>query len=144
MINDEADEEEYEEWDENYHPPMSSYQVIFHPEDPRCFILVVNWYDDFAYSTVYHLHVRCQKKYDKTIHSLFENWFTPDTEDEDGSQELTNEDQEFIDHYNLGTYVYEWDKTKITDEVAARLEEAENFYLLAVKAIHDKKIAPIL
>ncbi|MCH5584503.1 ankyrin repeat domain-containing protein [Shimazuella sp. AN120528] len=145
VINDDEDEEEeyYEEWNENYQPPLSSYQVIFHPQDPRCFILLVSWYDDFAYRSVYHLHVRCEKKYREMIQSLFEDWFKGDEEADVGPSEFTKEDQEFVEHYKLGTYVYEWDKTNISDEIAARLEEVEKYYLAAVKTIHDKKIAPI-
>jgi hypothetical protein len=85
-----------------------------------------------------HEDHRCEKKYGETINSIFENWFNPEEH-----VALIEEDFDFIKHYKLGTYVYEWDKTKETDEVAKRLEEAENFYLSAVKAIHDKNIAPI-
>jgi ankyrin repeat protein len=138
LPKEEEEEEIYEEWDENYQPPLSDYQVIFHPKDPRCFILMVSWYDDFAYSTVYHLHVRCKKKYGSTIKELFENWFPSSSE-----EEWTDDDFEMIKHYKLGTYLYEFDQSEKTEEEIERLNEVEHYYLEAVKEIHKNKIAPV-
>ncbi|MXQ55441.1 ankyrin repeat domain-containing protein [Shimazuella alba] len=132
------EEEIYEEWDENYHPPLSDYEVIFHPKDPRCFILMVSWYDGFAYSTIYHLHVRCEKKYGRTIKRLFENWLPLSSEDE-----LTDEDFDMVKHYKLGTYVHEFDHSEKTKEEIDRLSEVEHYYLEAVKEIYKNKITPV-
>jgi len=125
-IKAEEDEECYEEWDEDYQPPLSDYQVIFHTNDPRCCILLVNWYDDFAYSTISHLHVRCERKDEEKIRLLFQEW-------------CKSEEDEFEmkRRYKLGVYTYDWKQSLTSDEDKERLLEVENFYLSAVKEIHQ-------
>lgn len=131
MIQSAADEEEeyYEEWDESYKPPLSDYQILFHPTDARCYILLINWYDDFNYSTIYHLHVCCEKKYEKEIQALFQHWYeNPDEET----------DKDLIDRYQPGVYHCDWIQGELSDEDKSRLEEAQSFYISAVETVQKK------
>lgn len=128
-------EEEYEEWDEDYQPPLSDYQIAFHPDDPRCFILMVSWYDDFAYSTIYHIHVRCEAKYKSTIKHIFEEWLVIPEE-----EELDEEEKQWYEHYKHGHFYYHWNKSEPTVELCEMLEEAENYYLKSIKVIQKAKL----
>jgi ankyrin repeat protein len=119
-----------EDWDEDYEPPLSEYYVIFHPSDPRCFILLVCWYDDFLYTTIHHLHVRCEKKYRAEILQTFQDWFES-TEDRDS---------EMIDRYKLGVYQVDWKQQDQSKEDQERTKEATDLYISSVQAVHQSKI----
>jgi ankyrin repeat protein len=132
-IDDEG-EEENEHWDENYIPkaPLSNYKIAFHPDDPRCFILIVSWYDEYAFSFVYHIHVRCEAKYEQAINQLFADW-SPEFDEE----ELDEEFLQFIKHYKHGHYHYDWKQAQPTKMQIEIQEEAHTHYLEAVKHLHN-------
>ncbi len=132
-IDDEG-EEENENWDENYIPraPLSNYKIAFHPHDPRCYILIVSWYDEYAYSFVYHIHVRCEAKYGQTLNQLFADW-SPEFDEE----ELDEDFLLFVKHYKLGHYDYDWKQKQPTKMQIEIREEAETHYLEAVKYLNS-------
>lgn len=126
-------EDGYEDWDESYQPPLSDYQVVFHPHDPRCFIMFVNWYDDFSYTTIYHLHVRCETKYRNVISQLFSQW------NEDPKEAETNKEfAKWYKQYKHGHFYYDWEQNKPTNELIEIRDEAEMYYLESVRTIEGK------
>jgi hypothetical protein len=129
-VSEEEEEEYSEDWYDNYEAPLSDYQILFHPTDTRCYILLIDWYDDFLYSTIYHLHVCCEKQHANEIHALLQDWFD-DLMGEDN-------DQEFLERYPHGVYRYDWSQTNPTEEEKKRLEEAQSFYVLAAEEIQEE------
>ncbi|WP_240875893.1 ankyrin repeat domain-containing protein [Shimazuella soli] len=75
-ISNEIDyEEDFDE--ETYAPPLMSYDVAFDSHDPRYFILIATYYDEFNYAYSYDFYVRCHpndvKKLKEAVHQMFDS-----------------------------------------------------------------------
>ncbi len=120
-IYEESEEEHaYEEWDETYQPELSDHHIVFHPYDPRCFILITNWNDEITYRSIYHLHIRCEAKYEQEIKELFALW----------TQEM---DENSLTNDTHGPFFYHWNQDDKTADLVEIREEAERFYLHSVE-----------
>jgi ankyrin repeat protein len=115
-----GDENWEDDW-EDYAAPLSCYRVVYHPNDLRQFLLVTEWYDEYAYITIYHLHIRCKRSNTDDVIQLLQQWEQEGVEDR-------YKDEEFEQDYRLG--IYEKDSEAIA--------EAEEYYLDATRAIAKK------
>jgi ankyrin repeat protein len=101
-------------------PTLSDYHIVFHPYDPRCFILIASWYDELTYRSIYHLHIRCEAKYEQEIKELFALW----------TQEM---DENSLANDTHGHFFYHWNQDDKPADLVKIREEAERFYLHSVE-----------